>query len=161
WLTDHGRFITLVQSSGELPQIQAAELGVVGSATGVQDVDGVTWTVVPGRRRHLPDHRQRHGRGLPGLGRRHRPGHPSRVLTGRPAADAGSVSAVLAHLVENRTGSQRRLLMWISAHRCAVTARFTQMGCPRGATVAGLLSRTIVLDLSETSASIAADPRPG
>ena len=50
WLTGTGRFITLVQSSGELPAIQAAELGVVGSATGVEEVDGVTWTVVPGRR---------------------------------------------------------------------------------------------------------------
>jgi hypothetical protein len=50
WLTDEGRFITLVQSSGELPRIQQAELGLVGSATGVEEVDGTTWTVVPGRR---------------------------------------------------------------------------------------------------------------
>jgi hypothetical protein len=50
WLTDQGRFITLIQSSGELPQIQRAELDLVGSATAVEDVDGQTWTVVPGRR---------------------------------------------------------------------------------------------------------------
>lgn len=53
WLTDQGRFITLVQSSGELPQVQSAELGLVGSATGVEDVDGQAWTVVPGRRDEL------------------------------------------------------------------------------------------------------------
>ncbi len=50
WLTEDGRFITLVQSAGQLPQIQQAELGTVGSATEVVDVDGTTWTVVPGRR---------------------------------------------------------------------------------------------------------------
>ena len=50
WLTDDGRFITLVQSAGQLPQIQQAELGAVESATGTEDVDGTTWTVVPGRR---------------------------------------------------------------------------------------------------------------
>lgn len=50
WLTDEGRFVTLVQSDGRLPQIQSAELGTLGSATGVVDVDGVSWTVVPGRR---------------------------------------------------------------------------------------------------------------
>jgi hypothetical protein len=50
WLTEQGRFITLVQSAGELPVVLTAELGRVGSATGTQDVDGVTWTVVPGRR---------------------------------------------------------------------------------------------------------------
>ncbi len=50
WLSDQGRFITLVQSSGQLPQVQSAELGTVGSATGTEVVDGATWTVVPGRR---------------------------------------------------------------------------------------------------------------
>ncbi len=50
WLTDRGRFITLVQSDGDLAQVQKAELGLVGSATGTQEVDGHAWTVVPGRR---------------------------------------------------------------------------------------------------------------
>lgn len=50
WLTEQGRFITLVQSSGKLEGVQQAELGEVGPATGRVDVDGVTWTEVPGRR---------------------------------------------------------------------------------------------------------------
>ena len=32
------------------PQVQSAELGTVGSATGTEDVDGASWTMVPGRR---------------------------------------------------------------------------------------------------------------
>lgn len=50
WLTEQGRFLTAVQSSGALPDVQQAELGQVGPATGQVDVDGVTWTEVPGRR---------------------------------------------------------------------------------------------------------------
>ncbi|HOZ60459.1 MAG TPA: DUF4245 domain-containing protein [Nakamurella multipartita] len=50
WLTEDNRFVTLVQSTGELPQIQTAELGTARSAAGTVDVDGTTWTIVPGRR---------------------------------------------------------------------------------------------------------------
>lgn len=50
WLTEQGRFITVVQSSGPVDQVQQAELGSVGRATGQVEVDGVTWTQVPGRR---------------------------------------------------------------------------------------------------------------
>jgi hypothetical protein len=50
WLTDQGRYITFVQSGGHLAQVQSAELGTVGSATGTEDVDDASWTVVPGRR---------------------------------------------------------------------------------------------------------------
>lgn len=50
WLTAQGRFLTAVQSSGELTDVQQAELGEVGPATGKVDIDGVSWTEVPGRR---------------------------------------------------------------------------------------------------------------
>lgn len=50
WLTEQGRFVTVVQSGGKLEEVQKAELGDVGAATGHADVDGVTWTQVPGRR---------------------------------------------------------------------------------------------------------------
>lgn len=50
WLTGQGRFLTLVQSSGKLEDVQRAELGEVGPASGKVDVDGVVWTEVPGRR---------------------------------------------------------------------------------------------------------------
>lgn len=50
WLTEQGRFLTAVQSSGALEDVQQAELGDVGPATGKVDVGGVTWTEVPGRR---------------------------------------------------------------------------------------------------------------
>ena len=50
WLTEQGRFVTVVQSGGTVDQVQQAELGLVGRATGQVQVDGVTWTEVPGRR---------------------------------------------------------------------------------------------------------------
>lgn len=50
WLTEQGRFVTVVQSAGKLDDVQRAELGEAGAATGQADVDGVTWTEVPGRR---------------------------------------------------------------------------------------------------------------
>lgn len=50
WLTEQGRFLTAVQSAGALADVQQAELGEVGPATGQVDVGGVTWTEVPGRR---------------------------------------------------------------------------------------------------------------
>ncbi len=50
WLTEQGRFVTVVQSNGRLEDVQQAELGEVTTATGQVDVDGVTWTEVPGRR---------------------------------------------------------------------------------------------------------------
>lgn len=53
WLTEQGRFITVVQSSGQVDQVQQAELGTTGRATGQVDVDGVTWTEVPGRRNEV------------------------------------------------------------------------------------------------------------
>lgn len=50
WLTEQGRFLTAVQSGGAIQDVQQAELGEVGPATGQVDVGGVTWTEVPGRR---------------------------------------------------------------------------------------------------------------
>ncbi len=50
WLTEEGRFITLVESDGEPTDVLRAELGEAGPSSGTQDVDGTTWTVTTGRR---------------------------------------------------------------------------------------------------------------
>ncbi len=50
WLTDQGRFITVVQSDGVVADILAAELGTVPPPRGTEQVGGAEWTVTSGRR---------------------------------------------------------------------------------------------------------------
>ena len=50
WLTPAGSFVTLVESSGAQVDVQQAELGSSGAATGTVNAGGADWTVVPGRR---------------------------------------------------------------------------------------------------------------
>ena len=50
WLTAAGRFITLIESDGEIADVLRIELGAATPATGTQDVDGTEWTVTTGRR---------------------------------------------------------------------------------------------------------------
>ena len=50
WLTDQGRFITVVQSSGAVTDVLGAELGVAAPPTGYEQVGGTQWTVTTGRR---------------------------------------------------------------------------------------------------------------
>ena len=50
WLTPDGNFVTLVQSAGAPADVQQAELGSSGAATGTVNAGGNDWTVVPGRR---------------------------------------------------------------------------------------------------------------
>lgn len=50
WLTGQGRFITLIQSSGAVSDVQNAELGAVGPHTATEQVGGATWSVTAGRR---------------------------------------------------------------------------------------------------------------
>jgi len=50
WLTAEGRFITLIQSSGAVSDVQNAELGAVNPETGTEQVGGATWSVTAGRR---------------------------------------------------------------------------------------------------------------
>ena len=40
WLTDQGRFITLVQSSGAAADVLVAEFGAAGPPTGTEPVGG-------------------------------------------------------------------------------------------------------------------------
>jgi len=53
WLTDSGRFITVVQSGGATTDVLTAELGAVAPPTGTEQVGGVEWTVTAGRRDEL------------------------------------------------------------------------------------------------------------
>ncbi len=50
WLTDAGRFITLVQSSGTATDVLIAEIGAAGPPKGTETVSGAEWTVTTGRR---------------------------------------------------------------------------------------------------------------
>lgn len=50
WLTPEGRFITLVQSSGEVNGVLTAELGAASAPTGTVRAGGQEWTVTAGRR---------------------------------------------------------------------------------------------------------------
>jgi hypothetical protein len=50
WLTEDGRFITLIQSSGAVAEVQKAELGAVNAQTGTEQAGGATWAVTAGRR---------------------------------------------------------------------------------------------------------------
>jgi hypothetical protein len=50
WLTDQGRFITVIQSDGVVADILAAELGTVAPPTGTEQVGAAEWTVTSGRR---------------------------------------------------------------------------------------------------------------
>ncbi len=50
WLTDQGRFITVIQSDGVVADILAAELGTVAPPTGTEQVGAAEWTVTTGRR---------------------------------------------------------------------------------------------------------------
>jgi hypothetical protein len=53
WLTEEGRFITLIQSSGAVADVQLAELGSVNSETGTEQAGGATWSVTAGRRNEV------------------------------------------------------------------------------------------------------------
>ena len=50
YLTDQGRFITVIQSDGIVADILAAEVGTVSPPTGTEQVGGAEWTVTSGRR---------------------------------------------------------------------------------------------------------------
>ena len=50
WLTEEGRFLTLVQSDGAVTDVLTAELGAAGSPAGSVLVEGNEWTVTAGRR---------------------------------------------------------------------------------------------------------------
>jgi hypothetical protein len=50
WITPDGRFITLIQSTGTIPQVQQAELGATAAVTGSIDAGGASWKVTSGRR---------------------------------------------------------------------------------------------------------------
>lgn len=50
WLTPEGRFITLVQSSGEVNALLPAELGDASAPRGTVRAGGQDWTVTTGRR---------------------------------------------------------------------------------------------------------------
>ncbi len=50
WLTEQGRFITVVQSDGVVADVLAAELGTVAPPTGTEQVGPAEWTVTSGRR---------------------------------------------------------------------------------------------------------------
>ena len=52
WLTPEGRFITLIESTGTVPEVLEAELGSTATrtATGTEQVGGAEWTVTTGRR---------------------------------------------------------------------------------------------------------------
>lgn len=50
WLTEQGKFVTLIESNGAVTDVLNAELGAAGSATGTQTVGTVEWTVTTGRR---------------------------------------------------------------------------------------------------------------
>jgi hypothetical protein len=49
-LTQDGRFITLIQSSGAVADVQNAELGSANPETGTERAGGATWSVTAGRR---------------------------------------------------------------------------------------------------------------
>jgi hypothetical protein len=53
WLTDKGRFITVVLSTGQTADVLATELGQVAPPTGTEQVNGVEWTVTTGRRNEV------------------------------------------------------------------------------------------------------------
>jgi hypothetical protein len=50
WLTPEGRFITLIESTGETTDVLRIELGAAAPSAGTQDVSGTMWTVTSGRR---------------------------------------------------------------------------------------------------------------
>jgi hypothetical protein len=50
WLTDQGRFVTVVQSAGAPADVLGAELGSVSPPAGTERVGSVEWTVTTGRR---------------------------------------------------------------------------------------------------------------
>ncbi len=50
WLTPQGRYITLIQSSGAVPDVLTAELGAAAPSTGTVQAGGQEWTVTTGRR---------------------------------------------------------------------------------------------------------------
>jgi len=50
WLTEQGRFITVIQSDGVVAEILAAEVGTVSPPTGTEQVGDAEWTVTSGRR---------------------------------------------------------------------------------------------------------------
>ncbi|MET0863637.1 MAG: DUF4245 family protein [Nakamurella sp.] len=53
WLTEQGRFITLIESSGAIADVQRAELGSVNPETGTEQAGGATWSVTSGRRNEV------------------------------------------------------------------------------------------------------------
>lgn len=54
WQTPTGSYITLIESSGELPAVLGVELGQTdGSATGSVNVGGVQWGISPGVRQEV------------------------------------------------------------------------------------------------------------
>ncbi|MTD12860.1 DUF4245 family protein [Nakamurella sp. YIM 132087] len=50
WLTPDGAFITLIQSTGSVAEVQSAELGAIAPVSGQIDAGGATWQVTTGRR---------------------------------------------------------------------------------------------------------------
>jgi hypothetical protein len=50
WLTEDGRFITLIQSRAAVADVQNAELGSASPETGTEQAGGATWSVTAGRR---------------------------------------------------------------------------------------------------------------
>ena len=50
WLTEQGKFITVVESNGAVTDVLNAELGAAGSAAGTERVGDADWTVTTGRR---------------------------------------------------------------------------------------------------------------
>ncbi len=50
WLTPEGRYITLIQSSGAVPDVLTAELGAAAPSAGTVQAGGQQWTVTTGRR---------------------------------------------------------------------------------------------------------------
>jgi hypothetical protein len=53
WLTDEGRFISLVQSDGPAAGVLGSELGAVPKPTGTTLAGGVEWTTTTGRRQEV------------------------------------------------------------------------------------------------------------
>ncbi len=50
WVTDSGRFITLIQSRGPVADVLTTELGGAAPASGIEQTGGTPWTVTSGRR---------------------------------------------------------------------------------------------------------------
>ncbi len=50
WITPDSRFVTLIESHGDLPVVLDAELGAVPDPTGTVQAGGADWSVTTGRR---------------------------------------------------------------------------------------------------------------